>query len=374
MGVRKTVFGSREEKRYFTKLNETWRKEFNLYHNLPFLNVFTARDELLDERGIPFNISEDEFEKLKKTSIDFTLCDKGDRPLVCIEFDGLQAGFNVGRKYRRLRDATPRKKGRRAFLELKLRVGHGSVFPYFVLGSDQFRGLSDTVRLTIADGLIGEVMSNRACGDKIYSGFKPTDFGMSEEEFNGLTSLQQSDVIGNWITEVEIECDYTHNPIFRKVAELSKKLGVYGHEFTFLNNEDLDPDEWVWIECGVGTPNHPSATSKLCLPNFKTPFCYFTVHIAMEIAHLLALEKLSKQMKNELPQRTAATETDVAPLKRKAKSSTKTWKESLAESPMRDEKKSYDYDSVSLHGSFSSTEMNQSDEALRQHRVTIIHS
>lgn len=309
MGVRKIVFGSREEKKYFTKLKETWGKEYNLYHNLPFLTVFTARDELLDERGIPFNISEEEFEKLKKTSIDFTLCDKGDRPLVCIEFDGLQSGFNVGRKYRRLPDATSGKKGRRAFLELKLRVAHGSVFPYFVLGSDQFRGLSDAVRLTIADALIGEVMSNRACRDKIDSGFNPTECGMSEDEFNGLTPAQQSDVIGNWIAEIEIECDYSYNPIFRKVAELSGKLGVYGHEFTFLNNEDLDPDEWVWIACGVGNPNHPIATAKLYLPNFKTPFCYFTVHIAMEIAHLLALEKLSKQIKQKTSQRTGGMET-----------------------------------------------------------------
>lgn len=232
--------------------------------------------------------------------IDFTLCDKLDTPLVCIEFDGLQGGFNVGREYR-LRDTKPGRKSRRAFLELKLRVAHGSLFPYFVLGSDQFHGLSDAVRLTIADGLIGEVLSNRACQSRFGAGFDPTECGMSKEEFNNLSTAQQDDLIANWVTVVELENDYTHNPIFGRVAERSRELRTVGYEFTFLNGEGLDPDEWVWLECGVGNPNHGKATAKLYLPNFKTPYCYFTVHIAMEIAHLLALEKLSKLMKTTTP-------------------------------------------------------------------------
>ena len=49
MGVRKTVFGSSMEKKYFRKLTETWAKDNHIYHNLPFLNVFTAKTDLVDD-------------------------------------------------------------------------------------------------------------------------------------------------------------------------------------------------------------------------------------------------------------------------------------------------------------------------------------
>jgi hypothetical protein len=113
MGVRDTVFGSKMEKRCFLKLDETWGKNYRVYHNLPFLNVFTGRSDLLDIDGQPFTLSEEEYDLLKKTSIDFTVCDKNDKPLVCIEFDGMQDGFNVGTKYH-LRSGSEGRKARRA--------------------------------------------------------------------------------------------------------------------------------------------------------------------------------------------------------------------------------------------------------------------
>jgi hypothetical protein len=217
MGVRNTVFGSRMERKCFQKLNETWGKHYHIHHNLPFLNVFAARTDLVDDSFEPFKLSDEEYEQLKKTSIDFTVCDKKDKPLVCIEFDGLQDGFNVGSTYH-LRSGAPGKKGRRAFIELKLRVAHASLFPYIVLGSEEFRGLSDAVRLTIADGLIGEVMSLRATHKRIGAGFDPSQCGYSTEEFDALSEAERSDIIGNWVTMIELESDYEHNPIVRECS------------------------------------------------------------------------------------------------------------------------------------------------------------
>jgi len=37
------------EKKYFRKLTETWAKDYHIYHNLPFLNVFTAKTDLVDD-------------------------------------------------------------------------------------------------------------------------------------------------------------------------------------------------------------------------------------------------------------------------------------------------------------------------------------
>ncbi len=290
MGVRKTVFGSRMERGYFQKLNETWGKYYHIYHNLPFLNVFAARTDLVDDSFKPFKLSDEEYERLKKTSIDFIVCDKKDTPLVCIEFDGLQDGFNVGSDYH-LRNGSSGKKGRRAFIELKLRVAHGSNFPYLVLGSEEFRGLSDAVRLTIADGLIGEVMSLRATNKRIGEGFDPSQCGYSTEEFDALSEAERSDIIGNWVTMIELESDYEHNPIVREVSRLSNKLHAHHDTMTFLNDGKRDREKWVWVEFEVRN-RCGKATAKVCLPDFKTPYCHCTVHVTIEIAHLLALEKL----------------------------------------------------------------------------------
>ena len=162
MGVRETIFGSKEERKYYTKLQRTWGSKLNIYNNIPFLNVFTAKDELIGENYNKFKITEEEYDQLKKTSIDFVICDKKDKPIACIEFDGLQQGFNVGRSYIASGERKERK-SRKLFFELKLRVAHGSLFPYFILGSEQFKGFSDSVYLTIADALIGEVLSTQAC-------------------------------------------------------------------------------------------------------------------------------------------------------------------------------------------------------------------
>lgn len=308
MGVRKTVFGSSMEKRCFRKLSETWAKDYHVYHNLPFLNVFTARTGLVDDAFEPFALSDADYERLKKTSIDFTVCDKNDTPLVCVEFDGMQDGFNVGSSYH-LRNGSPGRKGRRALIELKLRVAHGSLFPYLVLGSEEFRGLSDAVRLTIADGLIGEVMSLRATHKRINAGFDPTRCGYSTEEFDALSPAQQSEIIGDWVTMVEVESDFEHNPIVREVARLSTELHASGYGMTFLNDGQQDPNKWVWMECDVTSSRYGTATAKVCLPDFKTPFCYFTVHVAQEVGHLLALEQLRKQRKGRGRESSCANKT-----------------------------------------------------------------
>jgi hypothetical protein len=181
-------------------------------------------------------------------------------------------------------------------IELKLRVAHFFSFPYIVLGSEEFRDLSDAVRLTIADGLIGEVMSLRATNQRINAGFNPSQCGYSQEEFDSLSPAQQSEIIGDWITTVEVESDFKHNPIMSEIARLSKELRAYGYSMTFLNDGKHDREKWVWVECGVSS-HLGAAAAKVYLPDFKTPYCHCTVHVSIEIARLLALEQLRKQNK-----------------------------------------------------------------------------
>lgn len=146
MGVRKTVFGSRAERANYQKLQSRWGGEYGLWHNLPFLNIFT-REALLDPDSLdlrPLAISDLDWQRLKKTSVDYVLCDRdNDKPLVAIDFDGIQDGYNTGRVYRpSSENPSP---WRDQIMTLKLKVAHGSLFPYFVVGFRHFDDISPQV-------------------------------------------------------------------------------------------------------------------------------------------------------------------------------------------------------------------------------------
>ncbi len=97
MSVKNSVFASSSERKNFQKLQRRWGEKYRIYHNLPFLNVFDTRNliDVSDWRNPkPFVVEELDLGRLKKTSIDYTLCTNDDRPLVCVEFDGIQQGFS----------------------------------------------------------------------------------------------------------------------------------------------------------------------------------------------------------------------------------------------------------------------------------------
>ena len=112
MGTNKQVFGSGAERSNYYKLSRQWGSAYRIYHNLPFLNVFNTKgllnakklgswSALLDPNEPEhLTIGDIDSQRLKKTSIDYTLCDTNDRPLLCIEFDGMKDGYNVGTEYR----------------------------------------------------------------------------------------------------------------------------------------------------------------------------------------------------------------------------------------------------------------------------------
>ena len=40
MNVKKSVFGSNSEKSVYKHLKSVWENEYNIYHNLPYANIF----------------------------------------------------------------------------------------------------------------------------------------------------------------------------------------------------------------------------------------------------------------------------------------------------------------------------------------------
>ena len=104
------------------------------------------------------------------------LCDREHgAPLICIDFDGIQDGFNAGREYRpRVQNPSP---WRDVITSLKLKVAHGSLFPYFGVGWREFADISPTIRRSIVDGIIGEVLAKQAVSDRFARGLTEADTG-----------------------------------------------------------------------------------------------------------------------------------------------------------------------------------------------------
>lgn len=296
MGTNWQVFSSNAERTNYYKLCRQWGNCYRIYHNLPFLNVFNKKGLLIQD--IDFN-------RLKKTSIDYTLCDENDRPLICIDFDGLQDGFNVGSDYKCEGPSDP---WRELIMGLKLRVAHGSLFPYFVVGYEHFKDLSDSVQLTIVDGIIGEVLSNLATDEKFQEGFRPDEKGYTQEEFEELGPWEQQEIVQDWVIGVEVDSEMAHNPVSRKLCELWRTLDFLHYSSTYLTFPSADQatslvercrmlDQAVLngCRCTVEPPklcvSCEPVTATVWLPNFKTPGCLSVLGLAETIAEFVALDK-----------------------------------------------------------------------------------
>ena len=311
MGVKRNVFASKSERRNFYKLSRVWGRKYRIYHNLPFLNVFDPRNifDFSDWGDIrPIVLSDLEVARLKKTSIDYTLCDQQDSPILCIEFDGLQQGFNVGTAYYPNEIPEQLNPWRREITELKLRVAFGSLFPYFVVGSRYFADISSDVELTIVDGIIGEVLANRAVQARVGEGFDPNEVGYSQDEFDSLPEWEQREIIQDWLWGIEVEAEMEHNPISRKRAELQSALGVTSWSVEYMTypsvdytralrnrGESLNSAVLHGAKVILHTPSYGDIEGEAWLPNFKA-IGYTGLGLCENVAALLALDRL-KQMR-----------------------------------------------------------------------------
>ena len=309
VAIKDSVFASKAEKRNYLKLRRVWSPSHFIYHNLPFLSVFSIAD-LVDmsdwTHPRPFAVTPSEFGQLKKTSIDYILCDSNDIAILCIEFDGLQEGFSVGTDYYPSENVTAQSPWRRHILELKLRVAHGSLFPFFVVGSKQFAAIDPTLQLTIADGIVGEVLTLRATGDRIARGFDPKEMSYSQDGFQRLSESAQRDVIQDWLIGVEVNTKLGHNPIARERAILDHELSITSFKVQPLEypspnfTADLETRAQQFrgailfgSRVTLNTEDHGDVSADAWLPNFKSPG--FSPHgLTEEIAALIALTRLKR--------------------------------------------------------------------------------
>lgn len=303
MSIKKNVFASKAERQNYYKLSCTWGDNYRIFHNLPFLNLFETKD-------LPFKLNDLEIARLKKTSIDYILCNKQDCPVICIEFDGLQEGYNIGTEYHQdlLPESNP---WREEITELKLKVAHASLFPYFVVGSKYFDDITTKVKLTIVDGIIGTILSNQATHARFAQGFDPIELGYSREEFDDLPEWDQHEMIQDWVTGVEVHADMENNPVSRKSAQLhrSSKITSWGCAYLSSPNPDTAKtfeerakliEKSIRKGCKVTLHTHDcgDVVAEAWLPEFKI-VGYYGWGLCENIATILAIDKLERIRANK---------------------------------------------------------------------------
>lgn len=143
MSIRKSIWDSQTEEKVYQQIKTNWSDMFNVYPQVPFSKIIDVSR---------LNLSRDEEQFLYKTNIDYTICDKNDRPIMCIEFDGVGRGFSRSGKYIHLEADSKREMK----LRLKLRIAFEKDFPFFIVSYDEIENYDENLQVTILDGIIGQ--------------------------------------------------------------------------------------------------------------------------------------------------------------------------------------------------------------------------
>lgn len=225
MSLKKYIFDGYHEKELFKHLNSMWEDKFNVYPQLPFTKIFDI-DTL--------TISRNERDFLLKTNIDYTVCDKEDKPLMCIEFDGWSRGYNRGGEYIQIVEDSLRKKK----LELKLKIAMKHDFPFYIISYDEKMYLSEEIHLTVIDGIIGETIAKMKFRDKINEYLED-----SKDTLTSMSEYELYEYIQNLVISAEVELELTWNPISKKAAEIEgvliNKGIISGHSSKPLSKPEL---------------------------------------------------------------------------------------------------------------------------------------
>jgi hypothetical protein len=234
MRIRKSVFGSASERSLYKALATRWSDKLHIFPCLPFLNVVQiAASEL------PRN----EWDYLLKTSVDYTLCDVSDQPLLSIEFDGLGEGFSRQGEYvpRWISSKDPNREWK---LNLKLRLCEQVGYPLFVISYEEATPIGPGLNLAIVDGIIGRFLAHVNVVPRVNELLQE-----HEDIIADLPPHEAHDYVDDLLLDAEVEMDFTWNPISRKLAELQDigyRRGMRGEGFRWLDDSGVPPADHFW--------------------------------------------------------------------------------------------------------------------------------
>ncbi len=297
MRIKKSVFGSKSERRVFCALRGRWSRRFDLYPSLPLSCIVEQPESLLSRPELSF---------FYKTNIDYTLCEKTGRPLLSIEFDGLGHGLSRRGKYVQTRRSPDPHRNKK--LQLKLRIAEQLGYALFIISYEETDRLDPSLSLTIADGIIGQALANRE--------YRLLFRSLLDEHRQAVCSLLPD----LWEFQIDrldvgarVHSEMKYDPIaklaWKLVHEASERGVARMWQMEFLHDPELpqcdvlkmgaeDPaalDEWIqlalnaaWVGCRVVVDTDSVAVVKTAwLRNFDNRFVAPS-HIAENVALLLA--------------------------------------------------------------------------------------
>lgn len=206
MTLKQNIFDSYSEKNVFNHLNSQWNSRFNVYPQLPFTKIFDIKS---------LNVTRKENDFLLKTNIDYTICDKNDKPIMCIEFDGLSQGYNKGDKYVQISPDPIRK----LKLQLKLRIALEHSFPFFILSFKEKEYLSKNIHLTILDGIIGQTIARMELEQALREGLDKDQNSMIPRP-----SLSITEQVQEFISTLEVVLELNWDPIANMLSQIESVL------------------------------------------------------------------------------------------------------------------------------------------------------
>lgn len=294
MSLKTCIFDGYHEREVFGHLNSMWQDRFNIYPQLPFTKIFDIET---------LNVNQREKDFLLKTNIDYTICNKEDTALMCIEFDGWSHGYNRGGEYVQIVKDSLRKKK----LELKLRIAMEHRFPFYIISYEEYMYLLEELHLTVIDGIIGQTIARMGFQDKINEYLES-----SGDILSSMSESESHEYIQDLVISAEVELELTWDPIAKKAAEIHHMLFtkgiVSGYSSKYLSKPELpeikdindieglqkriaawNDIEWHGCEVSCETPKG-EVTERAWVRNFEgMPASPLT--IVENIAELLAFYK-----------------------------------------------------------------------------------
>jgi hypothetical protein len=223
---------------------------------------------------------------------------------MCIEFDGICKGYNKGDKYIQEEPDGLRK----LKMELKLRIAKEHDFPFYVVSYDESDQISEEIRLTVLDGIIGQTLVHTNLLNKI-----------SELDNNNTDIMNESDYkeyVEDLLLQAEVQLEFEHDPIVQKTGEMHElllnaginscytirhfwipELPTLSLEFNKIDKESVDKfiDAWnkvQWHGCEVFNENGVKGTARV--RNFEGHASPLVV--VENIAKLLFFHKLTRDL------------------------------------------------------------------------------
>lgn len=213
MRLSRSIFDSGSERQVFRALEQRWSGKLRLYPQLPLSKIVVLEPN--------DTLSDGERRAFYGTNLDYTFCDRRDRPLFSIEFDGIGGGFDRDGQYQPARDT--RDPHRKLKMDFKLCVTRDVGYPLLVVSFDELEQLDAKDSLTILDGIVARLVVNQE-QPKIIEQLVADHADLMAD----LKPSEADEVLQDLVLQSGVQAEMDNDPLERARWEALAEAGRYG--------------------------------------------------------------------------------------------------------------------------------------------------